>query len=534
MTRKPAKNPLGEELGRLGVKESDVHFYLRLVGADLHSPWAYRTINNGTTSGWKWVAKGTPPLDDVFRHLLHEKHVLSLPRFRHSDLIPTEYGTALIVDMDVNSPEQKQSLADRYACLDDILPYHHIQFISSEKGGRHRVIPLATFYARHIQEDDGSIVLEVERKGVTKVITGDGIEVFEAIKTEMKRIGFTFPADVEIWPQRKMPLRLPMGLGSYLITADGERIEDFAEAVAYLRQFVADYGAKFPFPEEILDHLQGMPARTLPWKPARSPRSQVAPAPTTGPIVVLTASSMAPDDMQDLLDHGLRGPGETNDSTMAIARHYLRRQWPCSAEQLSEAVWGWLEARHNGFASIYNSSTLTARDWVKSVCRNLVEKVERGEFEVYPPARPPLTMNPLTGEPESPCLRKGDLERLLQLSPIPRRNERRERMGAISRFKAGAALMQYAKNQVLAKRMSLDEAHQIPIPVTAIYDMAGMGRDQGKPSYYLKRLAYFTGVGLILKRSDFGHKRCRTFHIDHRFDLEGDIVDDIGAFIEGL
>jgi len=523
----------------LGISELDLFGYMMGTGAWLKGPFKRIPIDEEVEkvlgieetldlANWQTILRGRPTVHDVLYHLMHRKFVLALPRyygFRRS-----QYAMTLIPEFDAHSPEQRESLQVRADTFAEVIPFPHIDVVSSFSGGKYRHIPL---------EMDLSLV---EFKPLSfrpgTPITDDWwflyneITYIPLIEEELKRIGFR-RGDFELFPKPFLPLRMPFGPGSYILDDAGFPVEEPGEAVKCFANRYLEIVNNEPVLTslfEILQHLKTVPAREMPWHEKRKSKGRTAQ--DMKPTVEKQTNEIEVD-IRRILDDGLWEEDTRVEATLQVIRHFHGLHPDEDAEQLSERVWEWLSAKHNGFSTLMNTSPTRARKWVMTSCKDWIKKA--GSTSSHRRTVPFIDRN----------LTVGDLKRILEIagpSPIPATTKNMVSHEALLRFLVD--FFGYVKGRLVTKRANLSDAnHVLEIPIVSLKRMKGTskkylkekdetGRSKKAKNHYEVRVQFLKDKGILtVTRTLYLTGECREYRIDFAFDTGSEPVPDIQAFL---
>lgn len=523
---------VAKKLELLRCTTDDIWFMLEILGASLHWPWNRWPLQDGLVpedSHFNQVKRGVPKLNDVINSFARHVNIIALPRLEYLEECGITFaviGTVLIIDVDWHNVAQGISFSQRVDAILSVLPFPHFIFMSSWSCGYHIYVPTA-FLNRYVTlDDDGTPHCRCDIRGTTFDLTWE-TEVFADIAAEFKRLGLT--EGIEIWPKGNTPLRLPMGPGSYLILPDGQRVESFADVVAWLREFDRMNNAIYPSPCDILAYLQRLPRSAWPWEaepqvaaetqlttPASSANQTHRPGKTQG-------SNQRRTSLPEHLSDGLTGPGMTNETLMAVARHMLETYRPTSAEELASLIFQWFMTHHNGHARILNEhGEDTAHSWIRSVAQNLFDKWQSGNYVIRE--------NSGRGRRDNPAaeLREADVRSAIEIIPSPQPGSPRRVIqnyrGALLFF---LDLLRCCKGKLLAGGEDITTlVHEVQLPVQTIKGLAGAGVDKARRTYYIKRLALLEQSGVIVSTSEPSRGKCIRYTLNFSYALDGPVVDD--------
>ena len=531
------------KLEALGVPEEEILFFLHMIGAFLGRPWCRKRIHPETRTtedqDWTTPPKGKPAIPDVANLLLGRCNVLALPR--HTLVSPAflVLATTLTLDIDRHDYYQRSTFEGRKQTLAELLPYPVIRFVSSTSGGEHWVFP--TEYIDYFWDElvYWGVVPCVDVGGVSEPII-NAVYDFNSVVNHLRRIGLD-ERDVEVWPQESHPLRLPMGPDSYLVTDDGERIEEFRDVVAYLRTFNLTYRPDYPTPAEIVERLSSIPPTRFSWKVEAVERERELDEKWARPRTPKRhgrATSSSPtggySEGQEAYETGLTGPGETNRKTLLAAGYILWKDQPGSAEELEELLWEWFVNNENGQSNIMKRGIPAARNQIRHVAQNLWGKFERGVYTVDdPPPRGRTSRSEWTGE-VTVYLLVDDAQRLVQMFPPPVRPSYR---GDLAWKSATSFALEFARDvkfRVLRNGGDIRAPeHEVEIPSDTIKAMPGAGSDLTKPRGYTNRLDQLRDAGLLVGQSGYEiGDHCRSYRFRFTYAADGDPVEGHATFLD--
>ncbi|MBA7523219.1 hypothetical protein ES705_15342 [subsurface metagenome] len=127
---------------------------------------------------------------------------------------------------------------------------------------------------------------------------------------------------IEIYPQRRRPIRLPFGPHQPLLDIEYMRLESWKEKLYSFQKLNPFDLGSVKYHQLIFD-----------FEP--------------GPGKLLLPTNIF-QEAQDLLDHGLQFPSSRHDSQGLILFYLWRKNIP--VENAIEIVWNWISEKHNGFS----------------------------------------------------------------------------------------------------------------------------------------------------------------------------------------
>jgi hypothetical protein len=239
-----------ERLSQLGVSRSELSFFMRVFGPDYCRQQVLKydeKLDSMDPKGWRASKNKLSKLTDLADHFLHRRHVLSTSRcfFGVTHFSQDEehvyhwpHTEQLILDLDVHSVEQFDSILYRYQALRELIDPTPLVFRTSHS----RSMQLVWFLSE-----------------LTPVA-----DVFDRAREAFRRseCDLSEEAGVEIFPTPGMScIRMPLGAHGELLHPDTlELVEDsFRKKYELIR---VAYDGAGDFEGLFHSHVWGLPART--------------------------------------------------------------------------------------------------------------------------------------------------------------------------------------------------------------------------------------------------------------------------------
>ncbi|MBA7656358.1 hypothetical protein ES703_64282 [subsurface metagenome] len=159
---------------------------------------------------------------------------------------------------------------------------------------------------------------------------------------------------IEIYPQRRRPIRLPFGPHQPLLDIEYMRLDSWKEKFYRFQKLNPFDLGSVKYHQQIFD-----------FEP--------------GPGKLLLPTNIF-QEAQDLLDHGLQFPSSRHDSQGLILFYLWRKNIP--ADNAIEIVWDWINEKHNGFSKDILRSPRYVRKDIESLAHWTWNKYQAGQ--VFP------------------------------------------------------------------------------------------------------------------------------------------------------
>jgi len=419
-------------------------------------------------------------------HFLKRRHVLSTERyFRRGDWHPdfedpehvagVDRTAQLILDLDAHSVDQLRTLEMRYRIILGEARVPPVVFRTSRSHGLQLVWSLGGL--------------------------ADLREIRQRTLKALRQAGLVVPADVEIFPASRRPIRVPLG-------AHGELLDPES-----LGPVSGSFGDKFV---EFTDQLKEQARYGFPLG-LRRPRQRTAGVFRAGTVPVgESVPRNSPGSRMDrpaidrkVFEEGLSPEYSRDEAVRHVIRHLYFQLHLTDERSLAQAVMDWLKEKHHGRSERY----LTNRDRVEN---DVIAQVRK--HLVWAKDRGGLSARPLD---QSLRLTRPDYERIAEIANdiradlAPNATEQQVVFGL-------AALFLYARQKC---GPDLKDP-KVPIPINTMFGFAYWQKDSKRSLYYGKWLEVLGQHKLLIDtgeepirgaRTASGKGKCRTFILKHVF-----------------